>query len=100
MWRSVYFLGNILLRLSSLYNGQNGRTANEPIVKSFVYSSRYNNSGVKPFSLIAKDGYQRMLMTQQRFKVTANGFVELNGSITVELTKTLLLCQPRYSAKL
>ena len=28
-----------------------------------------------------------MLMTQQRFKVTANGFVELNGSITVELTK-------------
>ena len=50
-------------------------------------SSRYNNSGVKPFSLIAKDGYQRMLMTQQRFKVTANGFVELNGSITVELTK-------------
>lgn len=87
MWRSVYYLGNILLRLSSLYNGQNGRTANEPIVKSFVYSSRYNNSGVKPFSLIAKDGYQRMLMTQQRFKVTANGFVELNGSITVQLSK-------------
>ena len=23
-----------------------------------------------------------MLMTQQRFQVTANGFVELNGSIT------------------
>lgn len=87
MWRSVYYLGNILLRLSSLYNGQNGRTANEPIVKSFVYSSRYNNSGVKPFSLIAKDGYQRMLMTQQRFKVTANGFVELNGSITVQLSR-------------
>ena len=73
--------------MSSLYNGQNGRTSNEPIVKSFVYSSRYNNSGVKPFSLIAKDGYQRMLMTQQRFKVTANGFVELNGSITVQLSK-------------
>ena len=28
-----------------------------------------------------------MLMTQQRFKVTANGFVELNGSITVQLSK-------------
>ena len=28
-----------------------------------------------------------MLMTQQRFKVTGNGFVELNGSITVELSK-------------
>ena len=39
------------------------------------------------YSLIAKDGYQRMLMTQQQFKVTANGFVELNGSITVQLSK-------------
>ena len=87
MWRSVYFLGNILTKLATMRSNNAGRTVTEPIVKSFVYSSRYNSTGIKPFSLVAKDGYQRMLMTQQRFKVTGNGFVELNGSITVELSK-------------
>lgn len=87
MWRSVYFIGNIILKIAQAESREDGRTANEPIVKSFVYSSRYNGPGVEPFSLIAKDSYQRMLMTQQRFKVTANGFVELNGSITVEVDR-------------
>lgn len=87
MWRSVYFLGNIVLKLATSVTRKHGRTSAEPIAKSFVYSSRYNGKGIKPFSLIAKTGYQRMLMTQQRFKVTANGIVELNGSITVEVDR-------------
>lgn len=37
--------------------------------------------------MIATDKWQRMLMTQQRFKVTANGFATLHGSITVEVDR-------------
>ena len=55
--------------------------------KTFVYSDRYNNKGVQTFSLQATDKYQRMLMTQQRFNITANGIVEMNGSITVEVDR-------------
>lgn len=87
MWRSVYFIGNIVMKLASATTSKHGRTALEPIAKSFVYSSRFNSKGIKPFSLIAKTGYQRMLMTQQRFKVTGNGFVELNGSITIDVDR-------------
>lgn len=87
MWRSVYFIGNIVLKLATSATRKHGRTSKEPIIKSFVYSSRFDSKGIKPFSLIAKTGYQRMLMTQQRFKVTANGFVELNGSITIRVDR-------------
>ncbi|MFL0593341.1 M14 family metallopeptidase [Staphylococcus caprae] len=87
MWRSVYFLGNIILRLAQANVSKNGRTATEPIAKSFVYSDRYKSKGSSPFSLIATDKWQRMLMTQQRFKVTANGFATLHGSITVEVDR-------------
>ena len=49
----------------------------------------------KPFHLSLKD-YQRMLMTQQRFQVTANGFVELNGSITVEVDRDTTIAVAPY----
>lgn len=37
-----------------------------------------------------------MLMTQQRFQVTANGFVELNGSITVEVDRNTTIAVAPY----
>ena len=37
-----------------------------------------------------------MLMTQQRFQVTANGFVELNGSITVEVDRDTTIAVAPY----
>ncbi|MDK7194620.1 hypothetical protein, partial [Lactobacillus gasseri] len=39
------------------------------------------------FSLKSTTSWQRMLMTQQRFKVTANGFATMHGSITVEVDR-------------
>ena len=87
MWRSVNFLGNIIIRLMQTNNSGQGRTSNEAFAKSFVYSDRYNNKGVPTFSLIATNKWQRMLMTQQRFNITANGIVEMNGSITVEVDR-------------
>ena len=41
-----------------------------------------------------------MLMTQQRFQVTANGFVELNGSITVEVDRDTTIAVALCSTKL
>ena len=35
-------------------------------------------------------------MTQQRFQVTANGFVELNGSITVEVDRDTTIAVAPY----
>ena len=35
-------------------------------------------------------------MTQQRFQVTANGFVELNGSITVEVDRNTTIAVAPY----
>ena len=96
MWRSVYYLGNIISKLSKLDTNKEGRIANQPIVKSLVYSSRFDKKDTKPFSLIAKKDYQRMLMTQQRFQVTANGFVELNGSITVEVDRDTTIAVAPY----
>ncbi|MFM0831973.1 M14 family metallopeptidase [Staphylococcus epidermidis] len=96
MWRSVYYLGNIICKLAKLDNSREGRIANQPIVKSLVYSSRFDKKDTKPFSLIAKKDYQRMLMTQQRFQVTANGFVELNGSITVEVDRDTTIAVAPY----
>lgn len=87
MWRSVNFLGNIIIRLMQTNNSGQGRTSNEAFAKSFVYSDRYNNKGVPTFSLVATNKWQRMLMTQQRFNITANGIVEMNGSITVEVDR-------------
>ena len=96
MWRSVYYLGNIIVKLAKLDTNKEGRIANQPIVKSLVYSSRFDKKDTKPFSLIAKKDYQRMLMTQQRFQVTANGFVELNGSITVEVDRNTTIAIAPY----
>ena len=96
MWRSVYYLGNIIVKLAKLDTNKEGRIANQPIVKSLVYSSRFDKKDTKPFSLIAKKDYQRMLMTQQRFQVTANGFVELNGSITVEVDRDTTIAVAPY----
>lgn len=87
MWRSVYYLGNIILRIAQSNVSKNGRTSAQPIAKSFVYSDRFNNKGINPFSLQAESKWQRMLMTQQRFKVTANGYVRMQGSITVEVDR-------------
>ena len=84
------------MKLASATTSKHGRTALEPIAKSFVYSSRFNSNGIKPFSLIAKTGYQRMLMTQQRFKVTGNGFVELNGSITIDVDRDTTIAVAPY----
>ncbi|SLB90592.1 Zinc carboxypeptidase [Mycobacteroides abscessus subsp. massiliense] len=96
MWRSVYYLGNIIVKLAKLDTNKEGRIANQPILKSLVYSSRFDKKDTKPFSLIAKKDYQRMLMTQQRFQVTANGFVELNGSITVEVDRDTTIAVAPY----
>lgn len=87
MKRSMYFLGNLILKMSRLQNLGLGKTSNEPFAKAFVYNDRYNGSKTPKLSLNANSKYQRLLMTQQRFKTLANGFCELNGSITVELTK-------------
>lgn len=87
MWRSVNFIGNICIRLMQTNNSKRGRTALEPFAKTFVYNDRYNNKGVEPFRLIATNKYQRMLMTQQRFNITANGYVTLTGHIVVEVDR-------------
>ena len=50
MWRSVNFLGNIIIRLMQTNNSGQGRTSNEAFAKTFVYSDRYNNKGVQTFS--------------------------------------------------
>ena len=87
MRRSMYFLGNLIIRASRFSEIGLGRTSNEPFAKAFVYNDRYNGTNTPKLSLNATSKYQRLLMTQQRFKTLANGFCELNGSITVELTK-------------
>lgn len=87
MKRSMYFLGNLILKMARLDNIGLGRTSNEPFAKAFVYNDRYSSSKTPKLTLNATSKYQRLLMTQQRFKTMANGFCELNGSITVELTK-------------
>ena len=53
MWRSVYYLGNIISKLSKLDTNKEGRIANQPIVKSLVYSSRFDKKILNLF-LIAK----------------------------------------------
>lgn len=86
MRRSIYYLGNLILRAARFEEIGLGRTSNEPFAKSFIYNDRYNSANTPKLSLQAVSKYQRLLMTQQRFKTMANGFCELNGSITVELT--------------
>lgn len=53
MWRSVYYLGNIIVKLAKLDTNKEGRIANQPIVKSLVYSSRFDKR-ILNHSLIAK----------------------------------------------
>ena len=54
MWRSVYYLGNIIVKLAKLDTNKEGRIANQPIVKSLVYSSRFDKKDTKPFSYCKK----------------------------------------------
>ena len=49
MWRSVY-LGNIISKLSKLDTNKEGRIANQPIVKSLVYSSRFDKKILSLFT--------------------------------------------------
>ena len=50
MWRSVYYLGNIISKLSKLDTNKEGRIANQPIVKSLVYSSRFDKKILNLFT--------------------------------------------------
>ena len=54
MWRSVYYLGNIISKLSKLDTNKEGRIANQPIVKSLVYSSRFDKKILSLFHLSLK----------------------------------------------
>ncbi|WP_278925345.1 M14 family metallopeptidase [Staphylococcus auricularis] len=84
MWRSVRWVGNVIFRLAQLEAYQQGQTSLDPFMKVFIYDDRFNDKNSEEIVLRSEqDEWQRIMMTQQRFKATANGFVELYGYITI-----------------
>ena len=67
---------------------QNGQTSLDPFIKVMVYDDRFNNKTSEVITLRAeRNEWQRIMMSQQRFKVLANGFVELYGYVTINVDR-------------
>ncbi|TBW67533.1 DUF2817 domain-containing protein, partial [Staphylococcus capitis] len=88
MRRSVRWVGNVIFRMAQFESYQNGQTSLDPFIKVMVYDDRFNNKTSEVITLRAeRNEWQRIMMSQQRFKVLANGFVELYGYVTINVDR-------------
>lgn len=90
MKRSVRWVGNLIFKLASIENNAKAQTSNDPIIKSFVYDDKFSGKDAEVITLRSnKNEWQRILLAQQRFKVLANGFVEMHGFITINVDREI-----------
>lgn len=88
MRRSVRWVGNVIFRMAQFESYQNGQTSLDPFIKVMIYDDRFNNKTSEVITLRAeRNEWQRIMMSQQRFKVLANGFVELYGYVTINVDR-------------
>ena len=88
MRRSVRWIGNLVFELCQLESEQNGQTSNDPFIKAMIYDDKFNDKTSEVITLRKdRNEWQRIMMSQQRFRVTANGFVELYGYITINVDR-------------
>lgn len=84
MQRTIRWNGNIIFRMAQLNSTQKGQTADDSFIKVIVYDDRFNGKSGKKITLRSEqDKWQRILMSQQKFKTISNGFVELHGFVTL-----------------
>lgn len=92
MRRSVRWVGNVLFKMAQLKSKQKGQTSTDPFIKVIVYDDKFNNKKSEVITLRAdRNEWQRIMMSQQRFKTLANGFVELYGYVTINVDRDVLV---------
>lgn len=80
MTRTVRWISNIIFTLSHMEKKQKSGTINDTFGKIFNYNDKYSLNDSSDLTLSPKQNeWQRIAMSQQRFKTIQNGIVELNG---------------------
>lgn len=88
MKRSTRWIGNVVFRMAQLKSTQAGQTSDDPLLKVFIYDDKFSGKGAQDVTLRKeRNEWQRILMSQQKFKTLANGFVEMYGFVTVNVDR-------------